>query len=433
MKRKADNNKIKNPISSITPRNVIKYSIHGAAITALGNLIPPASKAESTRYIGSQFKNGKLIVIGAGAFGGWTALHLLRKGYQVTLIDQFGPGNNQSSSGGETRIIRAFYGDQQIYFDLTWRALELWKENEPLMQQKILHQNGLLVFIAEQKNKDVEAALPMYKKAGLVFEKISAADAAKRWPQVNCSDLNHIMYDPAAGYLEARKGCQAVCDLFVKEGGTFIQQQVKQHSIKAGKCTDVTLYDGTTIEGDSFVFAGGPWLVRLFPEITKKLKVTRQAVFFFASPPGLSDLMENKHPNWFNTDSEGIVNLYGIPGNQYRGFKAAPELDDDITDKFDTYHRYSKPEELKFVQKILALRFPEMTGRPVIEQRICQYTETPDRDFILDKHPEADNLWILGGGSGHGYKMGASMGELAAAMVAGEKTVNKKFELSRFV
>lgn len=427
---------LENKISAgrgIKRRKIIKYGIQGAAMTLMSNIIFQTSEAQLPRKITKQSKNGKIVVVGAGAFGGWTALHLLRKGYKVTLIDQFGPGNNQSSSGGETRVIRAFYGNQQIYFDLTLRAIQLWKENEPLMGQNILYQNGLLVFVPRSRDEAVEAAIPMYKKAGLIFEKVSAVDAAKRWPQVNTSDLDHVMYDPIAGYLLARKGCDAVCDLFVKEGGTFIQQQVKKHSIKSGKCNAVTLYDGTTLEADHFVFGCGPWLVRLFPEITSKLKVTRQVVFFFASPQGESDLMENKLPVWFNLDTRGVVNLYGIPGNEYRGFKAAPELSDDITDKFDTYHRYWKPEEMKFVKDIIDARFPKMTGRPLVEARVCQYTETPDNNFIFDRHPEAGNLWILGGGSGHGYKMGASLGEMATEIISGERNIHPTFALSRLL
>lgn len=427
-----------NLAEKISRRKALKFSMQSAALTALGPLAysPPLNKdvkAEAVGVISNRSLNGKIVVIGAGAFGGWTALHLLRRGYKVTLVDQFGPGNNQSSSGGETRLIRAFYGDQQVYFDMTLRALDLWKQNEPLMGQKVLHQNGLAVFLANSKDIAVDAAVPMYKKAGLTFEKVSVADAAKRWPQVNYSDIDHVMYDPTAGFLESRKGCMVVSDLFAKEGGTFLHQQVKQESIKDGKCASVTLFDDTVLEADSFIFACGPWLIRLFPEITKKLKITRQVIFFFASPPGESDLMENKLPTYFNKDINGVVDAYGVPGNEYRGFKIAYELDDVINDKFDTYNRYYKPEELEHIQKLLAHRFPKMAGRPLIENRVCQYTETPDKDFILDKHPGADNLWIMGGGSGHGYKMGASFGEMAASMVTGEKQVMEKFAIKRLL
>src|SRR5678816_2792955 len=168
------------PGQTINRRSIIKYGIQGAAVTLMTKIIPHSSEAGITPENTRQSKNGKIIVVGAGAFGGWTALHLLRKGYEVTLIDQFGPGNNQSSSGGETRIIRALYGNQQIYFDLTLRAIQLWKENEPLMGEKILHQNGLVVFVPQTTNNFVEASIPLYEKAGLVLEKVSATEAAKR-------------------------------------------------------------------------------------------------------------------------------------------------------------------------------------------------------------------------------------------------------------
>lgn len=421
--------------SSITRRKALKYSVQSAAVTALGGLLPlqPHAAPATPNFLKSPSKNGKIVVVGAGAFGGWTALHLLRKGYQVTLIDQFGPGNNQASSGGETRVIRAFYGDKQIYFDLVLRALEIWKANEPLMGKKLLHQNGLAVFVPTAHDAAVEAALPMYQKAGVAFDKISPAEAAKRWPQVHTTDLDHVRYEPIAGYLEARKGCMAVCELFEKEGGKFLLQQVKSHTIKSGRCTAITLGDGSTIEADHFLFAGGPWLVRLFPEVTKALKVTRQVIFFFAPPPDADDLMENKLPVWFNKDAAGTVNLYGIPGHEHRGFKAASELTDVITDKFDTYNRYYKPEELDFVQRVMVNRFPKMAGRPLIEHRVCQYTETPDKDFVLDHHPQASNLWLMGGGSGHGYKMGASFGEMAAQTIAGEGGIEPKFALTRLL
>src|SRR5678816_4244017 len=161
-------------------RKVIKYGIQGAAMSLMGNIVPKISEAQLPQKIYEPAKNKKIVVVGAGAFGGWTALHLLRNGYRVTMIDQFGPGNNQSSSGGETRIIRALYGNQQIYFDLTLRAIQLWKENEPLMGEKILHQNGLVVFVPQTTNNFVEASIPLYEIAGLVLEKVSATEAAKR-------------------------------------------------------------------------------------------------------------------------------------------------------------------------------------------------------------------------------------------------------------
>ncbi|PWJ60288.1 glycine/D-amino acid oxidase-like deaminating enzyme [Dyadobacter jejuensis] len=412
-------------------RQLLKYGVQGAAATALGSLLPSGTIKAQTQNR-SNAKSGKLVVIGAGAFGGWTALHLLRKGYDVTLVDQFGPGNNQASSGGETRLIRALYGEKQHYFDMVLRSLELWKENEAKMGKKILYQNGLMALYKNGNDPGLKASLPMYKKAGIDVEMLTPSEAGKRWTGVKTDDLEEVFFDPTAGFLKARQGCEAVRDLFVKEGGKFVQQQVKKENIKGGKATSILLADNTTIEADGFVFACGPWLVRLFPELTKKLIVTRQAAFFIASPAGASDLMENTLPTWFNRDKE--FGAYGMPGCEYRGFKVAWDIRNDIiTDKFDTYQRYVTLDEMDHAKKIVASRFPKLTGRPILEQRVCQYTETPDREFILDKHPGVDNLWVMGGGSGHGYKHGASFGEMAANTVNGDLAVNPIFALGRLL
>ncbi len=417
---------------NINRRQALKYSIKGVAATALGTFLPEIASAVSVNK--PTPKEGKIVVVGAGAFGGWTALHLLRKGKDVTLVDQFGPGNNQSSSGGETRLIRAYY-DKQIYFDMTLRAMDHWKENEARMGQKVFHQNGLILFNYKESTAETETAIPMYKKAKLFLEKVSLADASKRWPQIRTDGLNHVMFDPQAGYLEARKGCMAVFDLFIKEGGTFIQQKVEKESIASGKASSITLGDGRKLEADSFIFACGPWLTRLFPELTKKLKVTRALEIFFSSPPTLSDLMENRLPTWMDRDLDGPFRSFGVPGSSYRGFKVGltPPVDNNVTDRFDTYDRVVKPEELALVQKVIAMRFPKLVGQPVIEQRVCQYTLTPDTDLILDQHPQASNLWVMGGDSGHGYKLGASFGEMAASTVLGQVQVNALFALKRLL
>lgn len=417
----------------INRRQLLKFGVQGTALGALGTTLPISSQAGVATFIKEPAKNGKIVVVGAGAFGGWTALHLLRKGYNVTLIDQFGAGNNQSSSGGETRLIRAYYADP-VYADMAIRALALWKENEPKMGQKILNQNGLLLFNYPSSKTEAEAAVSIYKRLGLPLEKVSLDDALKRWPQIGTEGLDHVMYDPTAGFLNARKGCQAVCDLFVKEGGTFLHQQVKQETIKGGKATSVTLANSTVLEADQFIFACGPWAVRLFPELTKKLIVTRAVVFFFASPVGQSNLMENKLPTWMDRDMSGPFRSFGVPGSDFRGFKLGlTPPDNDVTDRFDTYNRFVKPEEFELALGVIKRRFPKMVGQPLIEQRVCQVTMTPDSDFILDTHPEADNLWVMGGDSGHGYKQGASFGELAANTVAGEKEKLKKFALKRLI
>jgi len=393
---------------------------------------PALSGEKSLPFLKSSSKKDKVVVIGAGAFGGWTALSLLHKGYEVTLIDQFGAGNNQSSSGGETRLIRAFY-DKQIYFDLTVRSMKLWKEHEAKVGRTFFYQNGLMLFNYKSTTPELEKAWPMYKKANLPLEKVNLSDAEKRWPQLNTEGLDHIIFDPMAGYLEARNGCMSVAERFISEGGKIIQQKVMKDNRASGKISSITLGDGQAIEGDIFIFACGPWLTRLFPELTQKLKVTRALCFFFASPSGESDLMENKLPTWMDRDFDGPFRSFGVPGSAHRGFKIGltPPTNNNVTDRFDSYDRTNTVEELELAKQVISRRFKKMKNQPLIEHRVCQYTMTPDSDFILDTHPEASNLWLLGGDSGHGYKLGPALGELAADIVTGTKPKISDFEWKR--
>ena len=256
---------------------------------------------------------------------------------------------------------------------------------------------------------------------------------SRRWPQIRTDDLAWVYFDPQSGFLRARAGCEAVRDAVVAEGGRFVQQQVILPERPDGELSHVLTSGGTKLKADRFLFAGGPWLLRLFPELTRNMKVTRQIEFFFATPTEASYFMENRLPCWTDRDENGKSRGYGVPGNDYRGFKIAYELRDDITDRFDRYDRFYRAEEVEHTRQVLANRFPKLRAAPFIEGRVCQYTETPDLDFILGLHPAHGNVWILGGGSGHGYKHGASLGELTAQVMAGTATIPAPFALQRLV
>ena len=121
-----------------------------------------------------------IIVIGAGAFGGWTALSLLRAGIKVTLVDAWGPGNSRSSSGDETRVIRSTYGANEFYFDLNVRALELWKENEQRWNKKFFFNTGVLWFCYEEKAPLVDNSIPFARKHQMEYEYLKSEELKKK-------------------------------------------------------------------------------------------------------------------------------------------------------------------------------------------------------------------------------------------------------------
>src|SRR6266478_4405791 len=195
------------------------------ASTALG-----AACAVGSPSFGASVRTST-IVVGAGAFGGWSALQLTQRGARVTLLDAWGPGNARASSGGETRTIRATYGPAHIvYTKMVVRALRLWQENERRWNLKLFFRSGALRMAGEDDSYE-RAALPVLQKAGVRYEKLSTPECAKRWPQINFEGASWSVYEPDSGFLAARRGCEAVLNAFLKQGGKYRQAQATPGSI----------------------------------------------------------------------------------------------------------------------------------------------------------------------------------------------------------
>jgi glycine/D-amino acid oxidase-like deaminating enzyme len=367
-------------------------------------------------------------VVGAGAFGGWTALYLLRAGARVTLLDAWGPGNSRSSSGGETRIIRGAYGPDQPYTKLAARALDLWKQHQSMWKRQFFFPIGVL-WMAEDDDVFERGSLPLLKDAGIPFEQLAVNELARRWPQINFEKVEWGIYEPQSGYLLSRASTQAVVDQFVAEGGEYRQATVAARDLDSGQWKALNLSDGSTLVADRYVFACGPWLGKLFPQtVGPHFSSTRQEVFFFGTPAGDSRYDEGNVPVWADHCDHF---MYGIPGNQGRGFKIA---DDTRGPTFDpsSGERLVSEDGLAAARRFLAYRFPGMKDAPLIETRVCQYENTTDHNFIVDRHPASENVWIVGGGSGHGFKHGPALGEMVAKPVMKEGTADPLYRLARF-
>jgi glycine/D-amino acid oxidase-like deaminating enzyme len=376
-----------------------------------------------------------VVVVGAGAFGGWTALYLLRGGARVTLLDAWGPGNSRSSSGGETRIIRGAYGPDQTYTKLAARALELWKRHEAEWKRKFFFPVGVL-WMVEGDDTFARGSIPLLKEAGIPFEQFEVSELARRWPQINFEKVEWGIYEPQSGYLLARASTQAVVEQFVAEGGAYRQATVAARDLETGQWKGLSLSEGlvaanpsVSISADRYVFACGPWLGKLFPQtVGPHFVSTKQDVFFFGTPAGDPRYDEGNVPVWAD---HGDHFIYGIPGNQGRGFKVA---DDTRGEEFDptSGQRLVSEDGLATARRYLAYRFPGMKDAPLVESRVCQYENTTDHNFIVDRHPDNANVWIVGGGSGHGFKHGPALGEMVARLVLRDETAELCYRLERF-
>lgn len=398
--------------------------------TANLSTFAPASaitKAESHPFPSFE-KGAHIAVVGAGSFGAWTALSLLDKGFKVSLIDPWGPGQSRSSSGDETRVIRSTYGANETYFDLNVRALHLWKEFEQRVSRKVFFNTGVLWLCYQEKNPLVDDSIPYARKHKMEYEYLSVQEIAKRFPAVNTADLHHAYFDPYGGYLKARDSVQLVFDTFLASGGTFIHAAASPGVVANGKMDLIVLSNGETLKADACIFACGSWLGKIFHDVLPEvIQCTKQEVYYFGVPARRAAEFDQL-PVWVDVDGRDFY--YGIPGNQMRGFKLGVDIRGRTFDP-STDDRLYDPETLKNARKFLAHRFPDLADAPIVESRVCPYENSKDGNFIFDRLPGTDNAFILGGGSGHGFKHSPALGQHVAGVLAGDERIIADFLLRR--
>jgi glycine/D-amino acid oxidase-like deaminating enzyme len=369
----------------------------------------------------------RIAVIGSGAFGGWTALHLLNLGAQVDLIDSWGPGNTRSSSGGETRVIRAIYGPDRVYVEMVKRAYELWEKLGASSPEPLYAETGVL-WMHRKDDAYVRSSAPILQELGFPVDRLAIDDAVRRYPQIDFRGVHSVWFERRAGALSARRACVAVRDAFVKAGGNYRLGRVKPGSIVSGAMTEIRLDDGSRIEADAYVFACGPWLGKLFPEVVgERVRATRQEVYYFGTPAGSQRYLPAQLPIWIDF---GERIFYGIPDVHMRGFKIADDTRGEPIDP-TSMNRRPSAEGIARARQLIAERFPELANAPLISAEVCQYENSPDGHLIIDRHPQAANVWLVGGGSGHGFKISPAVGEMTAQQILSGKDVPKLFRLDR--
>lgn len=374
---------------------------------------PSVHASSSSRRAGVLPAGSHVIVIGAGVFGAWTALHLLRARYRVTLVDAWGPGNSRSSSGDETRVIRSTYGANAFYFQLNVRSTEILKAFEQSSGQRFFEQVGALWFCYEESTPVVDDSITTAEKFGITYDYLTPRQVNERYPAVFTRDLHHAWFDPSAGFIRARDSVRAVVDQFCREGGSFEQSFAEPGPIHGHSLSGVRLSGGSILKGDCYLFACGSWLGKLFPDVLGHLiTCTRQEVYYLGIPRERAALFDSM-PVWVDADGQDFY--YGIPGNANRGFKVGVDRRGATFDPTSD-DRLPDAKVLSHARAFIAHRFPELKHAPLVESRVCPYESSPDGNFIFDHHPQATNCWFLGGGSGHGFKHGPGLGEIVAGV-----------------
>jgi sarcosine oxidase len=369
-----------------------------------------------------------VIVVGAGVFGAWTATRLRAAGRKVMLVDAWGPANARASSGGESRLTRGAYGADEVYTRMALDSLEDWRALSARADLPILHQSGILFFFPEAQPY-LEETMRAHRRLGLPTEMLDAGEMRRRFPQIDFNGIAAGLYEPCFGALMARRAVQMLVGAFVQDGGAYRQAQVVPPDGAGTALPQLTLSTSETLRADQFVFACGAWLGRLFPALLgRRIFPTRQEVFFFAPPPGDAHYGPAHLPGWADFNAGDMY--YGFPDLEGRGVKIAhdrhgPPIDPDAGD------RIPSDQALAEVRAFMARRFPALAGQPLNEARVCQYENSSNGDFLIDRHPRWENVVLVGAGSGHGFKHGPAVGRYAADLVLGQlRVAEPRFSLA---
>jgi glycine/D-amino acid oxidase-like deaminating enzyme len=216
------------------------------------------------------------------------------------------------------------------------------------------------------------------------------------------------IYEPHSGILLARRAVQETARE-CERTGVRVLSALAIAPRGSGRIDAILTASGETVRADAFVFACGPWLPKLFPDVLgDRLFVTRQETFYFGTPPGDRRFSPPALPAWVDFGQE----VYGIPDVESRGFKIAVDRHGPPFDP-DSPERISQ-ETLAEARAYLGGRFPALRDAPLLAVEICQYENTSNGDFLIDRHPDIENVWLAGGGSGHGFKHAPAVGETIA-------------------
>lgn len=390
------------PLPELTRRSLLT----GAGGVALSPAILKAAPSGSKAHVA---------VVGAGVFGAWTAHHLLAMGHRVTLVEAHAPAHSRASSGGESRMTRAAYGKDAIYAKMAHDSLGPWKTLSAQAGLPIFHPTGVLFFAAGNEPY-IADSIAVGRRLGLATEAMNRAQMTRRFPMIDFDGIDIGVYEPRFGALMARRSVATLVERFVRAGGTYRHAAVAPPV--AGKpLSALRLANGEALAADRFVFAAGPWLGKLFPALlAQRIFATRQEIFFFAAPAGDARFTGPAMPGW--ADFNGGDLYYGFPDLEGRGVKFARDTHGVRVDP-DTQSRRHSDAALADVIDFRDRRFPLLRGAPLTETRVCQYENSSNGDFLIDRHPEHANVVLVGGGSGHGFKHGPEVGRLAAALASG--------------
>lgn len=365
----------------------------------------------------------RVVVVGAGVFGSWAARRLLDAGSAVTLVDVGEPGHAAAGSGGESRITRSMYGTETLYMEWAQRSMMDWRSLSSRAAVPLFHQTGVL-WLYREGDRFAETSAPALEAAGIPVERLGPGELRARYPILEVGPGDRALLEPGGGALRAGAAVRHLVGELEAAGVDRLRGRVVPIRVaegRGGALPAVGLTDGRRVEADAFVVACGAWLDRVCPDaMADRLFVTRQEVLFFdVSPEDVGEL-----PIWAD------IPFYGFPPIAGHGFKVAHDEHGPRVGDIDAMDRAVGSGTEVAARQFLARRFPALAEAPVSDRRVCQYANSSNGDFLVDRHPGLDNVWLVGCGSGHGFKQGPAVGAHVAGLVVGGEQPIRRFALA---
>ena len=370
-----------------------------------------------------------VVIIGGGSMGIATAYYLAKAEQKVLVVDQFTVPNIYGSHHGETRILRLGYGNGGTYVPLVKESLALWKELEQETGRTLYNQTGA-ISVGYPGSDFVKETIDSSIKYNLEYEKLDAKSLMERWPGITVPDDYVACYDPNSGFLYSEECILAYKELCEKLGVTILENQpVLDLQITDKEVTVLTA--DTTFVARKAVVTAGAWIPKLLPDLELEIKPLRKTFGWFETSE--ENLYGSQFPCYV-FDTHDVGHYYGFPDFNGKGLKIG-RMDlgevvnpDELNRDFD-----STPKEEADLRSFLSRYMPQANGR-LNAGKVCLFSMTPDEDFIIDFHPQHENVLIAGGFSGHGFKFASAIGKtLCELAVQGVSNQDISFlSLNRF-
>ncbi len=370
-----------------------------------------------------------VIVLGLGAVGSATAMHLAERGLRVRGFDQYAPPHTLGSSHGRSRIFRQAYFEDSRYVPMLLRAYELWRKLERDGEQSLLHTTGALV-LGLPGGDLVARSAESARQFDLPHQVLDTAELRRRYPIFEVPDRAQALLEHNAGYL-VPEDCiaQQLRQAQRNHAQLHLNEAVLAWSAEPGNSGVTVRTTNGTYSAERLIITAGPWAPQILAELNLPLRVTRQVLCWFAPEGGMDDFRPDRCPIYIFEAEAGEPALYGFPltGPDAEGIKVALHGSSEVCTP-ETVERDIRPDDESIIRERLATTIPRLAGR-MLHADTCLYTMTPDEHFIIDSHPQHAAVTLISGLSGHGFKFAVVLGEVLADIAMNGKS---SFDLGLF-